>query len=176
MPDLSPDAHILYSSDSIVDILGYQPDEVVNQSCWNYFHPDELPLAQARFGKGVEMDKAAVIAYCRMRSRDNQWVGCEIVFTIVHDVMVGCTSTYKRGMRSASMSCPSRPLPQLGRSSTTSQPAPPRLPLSGDCSPPPREILDTTCCPIFPPNSPYPQSKPFVSLAPRSSSTDTRAP
>jgi PAS domain S-box-containing protein len=45
--DLSDDAHILYSSDSIVDILGHTPDEVVNRSVWQFFHPDEIPLAKA---------------------------------------------------------------------------------------------------------------------------------
>lgn len=100
--DLSPEARILYSSDSIVDILGFSPDEVVNRSCWDFFHPDELPLARATHGRGIDTDKAAALSYCRMRDRDGHWLGCEIVFTVVYDVMVGCTSIYRRGLRSES--------------------------------------------------------------------------
>lgn len=101
--ELSPEARILYSSDSIVDVLGYSPEEVVNRSCWDYFHPEEVPFARARYDSGVRRDKAAMLSYCRMRDRDGFYLGCEIVFTIVYDCMVGCTSIYRRGIKSQSM-------------------------------------------------------------------------
>ena len=41
--DLSLDARLLYVSTSIEDILGFKPTEVVGRSCWEYFHPDEIP-------------------------------------------------------------------------------------------------------------------------------------
>lgn len=104
--DLTSHATILYSSDSIVDVLGYAPEEVVNRSCWDFFHPDEIPIAQAKHGRGVALDKTAVLSYCRMQAKDGNWVGCEVVFTICYDVMVGCTSVYRRGLRSQSRSQP----------------------------------------------------------------------
>lgn len=105
--DLSDDAQILYSSDSIVDILGHTPDEVVNRSVWQFFHPDELPLAKDQHSRGVRLDKAAVLSYCRLRNRQGDWVGCECCFSVVYDVMVCCTSIYREGMQSQSKS-PSR--------------------------------------------------------------------
>lgn len=48
------------------------------------------------------MDKAAVLAYCKVRARDGSWIGCECCFTIVYDVMIVCTSIYRRGMKSMS--------------------------------------------------------------------------
>ncbi|KAI9795111.1 MAG: hypothetical protein M1816_000133 [Peltula sp. TS41687] len=98
--DLSVEARVLYASDSILDILGYAPDEVIGKSCFEYFHPDEIPFARSVHGKGVELDKAAVLSYCRIRSREGQWIGCECVFTIVYDVLVASTSIYRRGLRS----------------------------------------------------------------------------
>ncbi|CAO2652888.1 Nn.00g022990.m01.CDS01 [Neocucurbitaria sp. VM-36] len=98
--DLSDDAHILYSSDSIVDILGHTPDEVVNRSVWQFFHPEELPFAKAQHSRGVRLDKAAVLSYCRLRNRQGDWVGCECCFSVVYDVMVCCTSIYRNGMES----------------------------------------------------------------------------
>ena len=98
--DLSLDARILYSSTSIEDILGYSPQEVVGKSCWEYFHPDEIPFARAIHGRGVQLDKAAVLNYCQIKNKDGRWVGCECVFTVVHDVFIGCTSVYRRGLKS----------------------------------------------------------------------------
>ncbi|KAJ4363150.1 hypothetical protein N0V83_010270 [Neocucurbitaria cava] len=98
--DLSDDANILYSSDSIVDILGHTPDEVVNRSVWQFFHPEELPFAKAQHSRGVKLDKAAVLSYCRLKNRQGDWIGCECCFSVVYDVMVCCTSIYRNGMQS----------------------------------------------------------------------------
>lgn len=95
--DLSEEARILYSSDSIVDILGHTPDEVVNRSSWEFFHPEEVPVAKELHSRGVRLDKAAVLSYCRIRNRQGDWVGCECCFSVVYDVMVCCTSIYHRG-------------------------------------------------------------------------------
>lgn len=102
--DLTNEAHILYSSDSIVDILGHTPDEVVNRSCWDFFHPEEVPVAKQLHSRGVRLDKAAVLSYCRIKNRQGDWVGCECCFSVVYDVMVCCTSVYRHGMNSQSKS------------------------------------------------------------------------
>ncbi|CZR62291.1 uncharacterized protein PAC_12188 [Phialocephala subalpina] len=93
--NLSAEANILYASESIVDILGFQPEEVVGRSCFDYFHPDEVFGARVVHNRGVQMDKAAVLHYARIINRDGEWVGCECVFTIVYQVLVACTSIYK---------------------------------------------------------------------------------
>ncbi|KAM5348488.1 hypothetical protein ACJ41O_008312 [Fusarium nematophilum] len=98
--NLAPDANILYASESIVDILGYAPHEVLGRSSFEYFHPDEVPFARSVHSRGVLLDKAAVLHYARILSRDGCWVSCECCFTIVHDVLVACTSIYRRGEKS----------------------------------------------------------------------------
>lgn len=102
IPDLTQDARIRYASDTIEDILGYQPQEVVNKSCWDYLHPDEIPFARTVHGRGVKLDKAAVLKYCQVKHRNGSWVGCECVFTVVYDVLVASISIYRRGSRSES--------------------------------------------------------------------------
>ncbi|KAH7035495.1 uncharacterized protein B0I36DRAFT_360849 [Microdochium trichocladiopsis] len=98
--NLSPEANILFVSDSITDILGWRPHEVQGRSCFDYFHPDEVFLAQAIHNRGVLLDKAAVLNYARIISRSGEWINCECCFTIVHDVLVACTSVYRRSMKS----------------------------------------------------------------------------
>ncbi|KAI1821731.1 hypothetical protein F4861DRAFT_551556 [Xylaria intraflava] len=98
--NLSGDANILFASESVVDILGYQPQEVQGKSCFDYFHPDEIPFARSVHNRGVLLDKAAVLHYARIMSKDGRWVSCECCFTVVHDVLVACTSIYRRGKKS----------------------------------------------------------------------------
>lgn len=98
--DLSLDARIRYVSDSVEDILGYLPHEVRGKSCWEYFHPDQIPFAREIHGRGIQLDKAAVLNYCQIKHKDGTWVGCECVFTLVYDVLVATTSIYRRGPRS----------------------------------------------------------------------------
>ncbi|KAI8632024.1 hypothetical protein F5Y19DRAFT_383276 [Xylariaceae sp. FL1651] len=98
--NLSPDANILFASESVVDILGYQPQEVQGKSCFDYFHPDEIPFARSVHNRGVLLDKAAVLHYARIMSKNGQWISCECCFTVVHDVLVACTSIYRRGRKS----------------------------------------------------------------------------
>jgi PAS domain S-box-containing protein len=93
--DITPEANILFASESIVDILGYRPDEVLGKSCFEYFHPEEVPFAHKVHDRTVELDKAAVLHYVRIKNRDGQWVCCECVFTVVYDVLVSCTSIYR---------------------------------------------------------------------------------
>lgn len=101
-PDLTRDASIRYASDSITVVLGYQPVEVLDRSCWEYFHPQELPFARSIHGRGVRLDKAAVLNYCSIRHKNGSWVGCECVFTVVYDVLIASTTVYGRGKGSQS--------------------------------------------------------------------------
>ncbi|KAK9771283.1 hypothetical protein AB5N19_11352 [Seiridium cardinale] len=98
--NLSPEANILFVSASITEILGYEPHEVQGRPCFDYFHPEEEPWARRIHGRGVRLDKAASLHYLRVQHRDGRWVSCECCFTIVHDVLVACTSIYRIGAKS----------------------------------------------------------------------------
>ncbi|EAA32992.2 hypothetical protein GE21DRAFT_5858, partial [Neurospora crassa] len=98
--NLTAKANILFASDSILDILGYHPDEVRGKSCFDHFHPDDVALARRVHQEGVLLDKAAVLHYTRIASRDGKWINCECCFTVVHDVLVASTSVYLGGLKS----------------------------------------------------------------------------
>lgn len=102
MLDLTPDCNILFASDSITDILGWRPEEVHGRSVFSYFHPDEVPFARSIHSRGILLDKAASLHYARLVTRDGQWASCECCFTVVHDVLVACTSIYRRDQKSES--------------------------------------------------------------------------
>lgn len=98
--NLTPDCNILFASDSITDILGWRPQEVHGRSVFSYFHPDEVPFARSIHSRGILLDKAASLHYARLVTRDGQWASCECCFTVVHDVLVACTSIYRRDQKS----------------------------------------------------------------------------
>ncbi|KAK4112150.1 hypothetical protein N656DRAFT_710423 [Canariomyces notabilis] len=110
--NLTPEANILFASDSILDILGYQPEEVKGKSCFDYFHPDEIPFARSVHSRGILLDKAAVLHYARILSKSGQWVSCECCFTIVHNVLVASTSIYFKSEKSERRA---RDAPQIRR-------------------------------------------------------------
>ncbi|KAG7287658.1 hypothetical protein NEMBOFW57_007171 [Staphylotrichum longicolle] len=72
--NLTPEANILFASDSLLDILGYQLDEVRGRSAFDYFHPEEVLFAHSVHSRGVLLDKAAVLHYARILSRSCQWI------------------------------------------------------------------------------------------------------
>ncbi|KAI0193838.1 hypothetical protein F4808DRAFT_356549 [Astrocystis sublimbata] len=98
--NLSRDAHILFASDSVVDVLGYQPQEIRGKSSFEYFDPDEVHLARSIHNRGVLLDQAAVLHRARILSKDGRFVSCECCFTIVYDVLVACISVHHRGKKS----------------------------------------------------------------------------
>lgn len=100
MHDLSTECMIRYASDSILDVLGYQPQDVVNKSTFDFFHSDDLPFARSRYRNEVELNYASSLAYVRVRNKDEQWIGCECVFSCVYDVLIAATTIYKPGPRS----------------------------------------------------------------------------
>lgn len=97
---LYEDARLLFASDSITDVLGYSPQDVVGRSCFEYFHPDEMPFARSVHGRGVHLDKAAVLSYCKLKSITGEYVTCECVFTVVYSVIVASTSLYRYNNKS----------------------------------------------------------------------------
>ena len=99
-------------SESVLDILGYRPADVQGKSCFDYFHPHEIPFARSVHSRGILLDKAAVLHYCRVRASNGQWISCECCFTVVHDVLVACTSIYRKGARSVSKYNPHRARPR----------------------------------------------------------------
>ncbi|QSZ35689.1 hypothetical protein DSL72_006811 [Monilinia vaccinii-corymbosi] len=99
--NLTPEANIMFASESISDILGYEPEDVVGKPWFEYFdkNNDDTPLARQVTSHGVHLEKAAVIYHADIQHKDHtpehpKFVTCECVFTVVHDVLVACTSVY----------------------------------------------------------------------------------
>jgi PAS domain S-box-containing protein len=70
---ITPDGTILYSSDSVAAVLGYQPDEIQGHSIIPYLHPDDLS-GIITWVEGVAAVPETVASHrYRVRHKDGSW-------------------------------------------------------------------------------------------------------
>jgi len=98
--DLSLDANILWASDSVSDILGYTPGEIWGRPCFNYFYPNDVPIARSVYAHGVLLNCASNLHYGRLRSKDGSFRICECCFTVVDEVVIACSRIHRPGEKS----------------------------------------------------------------------------
>ncbi|KAF8182279.1 hypothetical protein BJ912DRAFT_1124061 [Pholiota molesta] len=62
--DFSEKARWLFMTESVTDLLGYEPHELIGRPSLELVHPDEFP------SDTIQQDKAAVLVYLRMKHKD----------------------------------------------------------------------------------------------------------
>ncbi|SHM70326.1 PAS domain S-box-containing protein [Roseovarius litoreus] len=70
---LSPDGTFEFLSPKILDVLGYQQDELVGQHFASVIHPDDLPVCQAFFERVVANRQAEAGLEYRVRHTNGTW-------------------------------------------------------------------------------------------------------
>jgi PAS domain S-box-containing protein len=65
--------HVLYSAPSNCRILGYASDEVLDQSCFDYVHPDDMSLARTSFERTLHSGERVTFPRFRVRDACGQW-------------------------------------------------------------------------------------------------------
>lgn len=99
--DFTQEAKWLFLTDSCSDLLGYEPSELVGRSSLELVHPDEFSATKQIHYDTIQQDKAAVLAYLRMKHKDpyKGYVLCAISRTVVHDVLAGSVSYASAGAK-----------------------------------------------------------------------------
>ncbi|KAL4250589.1 PAS domain-containing protein [Abortiporus biennis] len=92
--DFTEDAHWVYASESVSDLLGFEPHELIGRPSLELVHPDEFPQVRGLHYSTIKQDQAAVIAYLRMRHKDpcKGYILCAITRTVCQNVLVGSVS------------------------------------------------------------------------------------
>lgn len=80
-----------YVSESVVDVLGYEPHELIGTSSLDLLHPDELQQVQRLHLSTIKHDKAAVLVYAHIRHKDpaRGYFLVSVGRTVAEDVVVG---------------------------------------------------------------------------------------
>ncbi|CAN5885699.1 hypothetical protein BH23ACT11_BH23ACT11_15930 [soil metagenome] len=70
---LEIDGTIRYESPAVERVLGYQPQEMVRTSAFDYVHPDDLDRVVDAFLDGVASNLSTAAVECRFRHKDGSW-------------------------------------------------------------------------------------------------------
>ncbi|KAF9016509.1 hypothetical protein BDZ89DRAFT_404765 [Hymenopellis radicata] len=99
--DFSQEARWLYMTDSVVDLLGFEANELYGHPSIELVHPDESMRVRKLHHDTIKGDKAAALVYLRMRHKDpyKGYVLCSVSRTIVHNVVVGSVSFASPGAK-----------------------------------------------------------------------------
>ncbi|KAK9451801.1 uncharacterized protein V1518DRAFT_409583 [Limtongia smithiae] len=98
--DLTDNATILYASDSVSLVLGYEPAEVEMRSCFDFVNPPEVSRSRGLFQMLIATDRAAALEYVRLTRRDGSIANCEFVGSVVNDVIIAAVSVYQWTVKS----------------------------------------------------------------------------
>ncbi|KAJ7034015.1 hypothetical protein C8F04DRAFT_1221517 [Mycena alexandri] len=88
-----------YLTESVSDLLGWEPSDLRERSFFELVHPDELAQVQELHYETIRSDKAAAMAYMRLKHKDAHkgYLLCAVSLipssrTVVYDRVVGSVS------------------------------------------------------------------------------------
>ena len=70
---------VVYQSQSSVHHLGYEPDELIGVSCFDFVHPEDLEVAKDGFRQGLEDPGKGHAIILRLRHKSGAWKSFEAV-------------------------------------------------------------------------------------------------
>ncbi|CAO3573027.1 unnamed protein product [Mortierella alpina] len=88
--DLSPEAYILWASDSIEDCLGYTPEEIAGMSAYSLLFKEDISVSRSSHHETVLNDFAASQAIIPFRRKDGGRTLVEVVYSTCHDFIICC--------------------------------------------------------------------------------------
>ncbi len=78
---LAPEGTYLYASAAAKDLLGYEPDELIGTSAYDYLHPDDL--AKIELSHRSALQGAPYTIALRLRRKDNEYVWVETTTRVI---------------------------------------------------------------------------------------------
>ncbi|MEP6903329.1 MAG: PAS domain S-box protein [Actinomycetota bacterium] len=70
---LNPDGTMRYESPSLKRILGYEPEDLIGNSTFDFLHPDDLEKAHTAFDEVLQNPAKMVEVEIRFRHKNGQW-------------------------------------------------------------------------------------------------------
>jgi len=97
--DFTENARWVFLTESVSELLGYEPHELVGTPSLDLVHPDEYRDVKSLHYTTISQDKAAVLAYLRLKHKDpyKGYILCAISRTVAWNVLVGSVSFASMG-------------------------------------------------------------------------------
>ncbi len=80
----SPDGHYLYVSPACRTLLGYEPEELIGRSAFDFLHPHDIQQISLSHQTVLEQPVTSTIAY-RIRHKDGRYVWFETISRTIRD-------------------------------------------------------------------------------------------
>jgi PAS domain S-box-containing protein len=74
-----PDGAFLYVSPSVRNLLGYEPEELVGQDPFGFYHPDSLEKIRTELNRRVALGHPGVLIQYRFRHKNGEYVWLETI-------------------------------------------------------------------------------------------------
>jgi len=98
---LSEDGIVTWVSGAIRELIGWEPEDLVGGSVFDFIHPDDQSSALERFARALESIESVDPITLRARHRDDSWVLVEAAGSIIIDDVSG-TTTFVINLRDVS--------------------------------------------------------------------------
>ncbi|WP_110933572.1 PAS domain S-box protein [Paenibacillus bouchesdurhonensis] len=82
------EALFLFASQSSVTLLGYEPEEMVGRSVYEFFHPEDVPVVKEYLESQMKSRKVYTVTY-RIRCKDEQYIWFESTGRYRYDQLTG---------------------------------------------------------------------------------------
>ncbi len=93
---------IAFESQSVKRLLGHDPGALVGKNCFDYIHPDDLPVLTALFAENAHQPGATATVEYRFRHVDGSWVYLDSQATnlldepVIHGIVVNSRDVTER--------------------------------------------------------------------------------
>ncbi|KAI7905786.1 uncharacterized protein BX663DRAFT_500908 [Cokeromyces recurvatus] len=89
--DNTAEAKFLFVSESVTDVLGFLPEELVGMGGYELTHPDERIAINLIHSGNVKNERLSTVVTCRSRHKDGHYIQCDVVIHYCYDTLV-CTN------------------------------------------------------------------------------------
>ncbi|KAI8984767.1 hypothetical protein BDF20DRAFT_905501 [Mycotypha africana] len=92
--DNTPEARVVYVSESITDHTGWEPEEIIGREAYDLFHPDDHSNIRKLHLVNVYKEKLSTLVSYRLLCKDGSALPIETVLHYCHNVIVTANYEY----------------------------------------------------------------------------------
>ena len=99
---------ISFSSESVVNILGYEPEDLVGNNSFDYVHPDDIQLCRSAFEDELKQEPQRKFIGIRLLQKSGEWLWCmvrghnQLSNPVVGGILIYfCDDTFRRSIEDA---------------------------------------------------------------------------
>ncbi|KAG2211656.1 hypothetical protein INT47_008753 [Mucor saturninus] len=94
--DNSADGKVIFASDNITEVTGFEPAELVGREAFSLYHPDDNDSIRKVHASNVHNEKMSSMSTYRHKCKNGDYVLVETVVIYCYDILTTCNYVYKK--------------------------------------------------------------------------------